>query len=213
MPDYSSEIAFNPYMSGWWPIWDTKAERNHAYILKHLCDMDLAVSLCPDKRVCIQAGGHVGLWPKALSKYFHTVLAFECEPSLFEAMKRNLEDYNQITVSDKALSDKEGQLLIKRSGSSGSNRIGVENANIPIDAITIDSLNLDVCDAIFLDVEHHEIFALRGAVETIKRCRPVLQVEELDVDNTEVRDFLATLGYTKVSKQGKDSIYTCQGAV
>jgi len=43
--------------------------------------------------------------------------------------------------------------------------------------IRLDDLHLPVCDLLYLDIEGYEIFALRGALETIRRCRPVVACE------------------------------------
>jgi Methyltransferase FkbM domain len=72
---------------------------------------------------------------------------------------------------------------------------------------TIDQFNLNP-DLIALDVEGYELSALRGAVETIQRCRPTIickQYAEV------VTGFLEGLGYRKVSKSWHDLIYVFGG--
>ena len=44
---------------------------------------------------------------------------------------------------------------------------------------TIDSLELERLDFIKLDIEGYELFALKGAEETIKRCKPLIAFEIL----------------------------------
>jgi FkbM family methyltransferase len=56
---------------------------------------------------------------------------------------------------------------------------------VPIDVITLDSLGLEKCQLLMLDVEGFELNALRGARETIMRCRPYLYVE---IDRPESRE-------------------------
>jgi hypothetical protein len=41
----------------------------------------------------------------------------------------------------------------------------------------IDDLGLDDCGLIYLDVEGYESKVIRGAVETIERCKPAIGVE------------------------------------
>lgn len=64
-------------------------------------------------------------------------------------------------------------------------------------ALTIDSLDAEDIILIQLDVEGHELEALEGAVETIKRCRPVIAVEDND-DNC--KSFLVKNNYSKARK-------------
>src|SRR4030095_13809625 len=47
-----------------------------------------------------------------------------------------------------------------------------------VEMITIDSLGLDAVGLIKLDIQGSETIALRGAEETLRRCRPVVLIEE-----------------------------------
>jgi FkbM family methyltransferase len=67
-----------------------------------------------------------------------------------------------------------------------------------VGVITIDSLNLDSCRLIKIDVEGMESEVLAGAKETIKRHRPIIWAEQLDHrDGTraEMAGVLKELGY------------------
>ncbi len=191
----------------WWPDWDTKTERNHAYILAHLKDMDYAISQCKSWNLCIQAGGHAGLWPRRLMGTFQQVISFEPDPDLYACLAANTgsQGLTNLTIANAALGEVEGTAFLKRSGSSGTNRIN-EADGFQVDVMTIDSLGLDFCDAIFLDVEHYEFQALLGAQETIKKYRPVIQIEE-EKEPGAAHELLLTLGYKYDQKQGKDRVY------
>jgi hypothetical protein len=73
-------------------------------------------------------------------------------------------------------------------------------------------LKLDHCDLIQLDIEGYEMFALRGAKETIKKFHPLICIEYVhfqhyDTDNKEVDNFLFSNGYELVAKYVTDRIY------
>jgi FkbM family methyltransferase len=85
-----------------------------------------------------------------------------------------------------------------------------------VETITIDSLNLDKCDFIKLDIEGAEPLALSGAMETIKKFHPVILFEhnhhqlsdKLYEDFGESRktsfEILNSLGYT-IAPVGSDN--------
>lgn len=203
-PPDNSEITFLKEIGLHWPSWDVKTKQNYIYILKYLCDMDFAITAAKQKNVCIQAGGHVGLWPIRLSQHFEKVITFEAEPSVATCLFQNTQSFPNISCDWAALSDKVGHLFIQRSGSSGSSRIKPDGAQVK--CLPIDSLQLAACDAIFLDVEHHELQVLNGAINTIDSFSPVIQVEELDSSDG-VQAFLENLRYKKVLKESKDAVY------
>jgi hypothetical protein len=62
--------------------------------------------------------------------------------------------------------------------------------------ITIDALELDACHIIKLDVAGMETDALRGAAATIRRCRPILYVEnDREPRSAELIGLLQSFGY------------------
>lgn len=200
-------ITYYPSWSLYWPNFDEKRDANYRYIQKHLVDMDYAISKCNENSVCIQAGGHVGLWPIKLSKNFDRVITFEAEPNLYKALEINVSRhaFNPVDVYNAALSDEAGLCGFKQSTSSGS--CAVSN-DVPATTLkhTVDNLVLPACDVIFLDIEGHEYQALQGARKTIERFRPVIQVEENNP--TLIDSFLVNeLGYSKDKKVGNDRVY------
>jgi hypothetical protein len=77
----------------------------------------------------------------------------------------------------------------------------------PVHQVTIDSLDLRECDAIFLDVEGYEVSALRGASETIARTRPVLMVEILPRSAEAITAHMAQIDYVRCGRVHGDFIY------
>jgi len=61
---------------------------------------------------------------------------------------------------------------------------------------TLDSLDLPNCHFIKVDVEGMELNVLKGAVNTINRCKPILYVENDRVNKSEpLARFIDSLGY------------------
>jgi hypothetical protein len=91
-------------------------------------------------------------------------------------------------------------------GNTGGWTITADDNGI-VPQMMIDDLVLTECDFIWLDIEGYEIFALRGATETIKKFKPVIFAER---DSHDVTSFLAEFGYQKKGASAADSIYVAQ---
>lgn len=63
--------------------------------------------------------------------------------------------------------------------------------------VTIDSLSVSDLSVIQLDVEGHELEALRGATETISANRPLIMIED---NNDNCQEFLHSIGYQYVGE-------------
>lgn len=133
------------------------------------------------RRTVVQAGGCCGVWPVRLSMFFETVRTFEPEAVNYQCLMANTSDIDNVIRTNAALGEIEKRVsmvwpdLYRNEGNPGAFHIG-DGDDLPM--ITIDSLQLDDCDLIYLDIEGYEVAALRGAAETIERCRPVIGVED-----------------------------------
>jgi FkbM family methyltransferase len=191
----------------WWP--DDVGEK-WAHSLRHVKSIEWAIKRARRRRTAVQAGGNVGLWPRALAKKFERVITFEPDAVSRECLRHNVADLRNVTVMETALGDHVGVCDIEHR-SLGSHRV-VEGAGVNV--ITLDGLDLRDVDLLQLDVEGYELHALRGARDTIARCRPIVQVElrnfgeRYDGDDAAVRAFLKTFGYEEVSQQpGNDFVF------
>jgi len=103
-------------------------------------------------------------------------------------------------------------------GSFSVNVTGPEGAGFDYYAvrmIPLDSLKLDGVGLVKIDIQGAEALALRGAEETLRRCNPVVLIEEKPYDErsteqTELcRKILLSYGYREGEKVGADRIYVC----
>jgi FkbM family methyltransferase len=202
----SAEVFWHEKAGMWWPVADRDPQTAWEFVRKRADDSREAVALAKMRRTCVQAGGYVGLWPLALAKSFERVLTFEVMPGMLEACRRNCEGTKNITVHGVGLGAKAGPAPLRPHGTAGSWRIDPEGS-MTCELATIDSLGLADCDAIILDVEGFEVDVLIGAAETIARCKPVIQVEELDRSAEAIRAHLAGLGYREAARVRKDGVY------
>ena len=154
--------------------------------------------------VCVQAGGNCGLYPRLLSEHFKRVYTFEPDHLNFFCLTHNCQKEN-IFKFQMALGAEHGlvDLDIYSMKNVGLHQV-VRGKQGCIPMITLDSLNLDACDLLQLDVEGFEIDALRGSQNTLKKYKPVIAVERTTM---EIEGFLYRFGYIRGKTVELDTIY------
>ena len=131
--------------------------------------------------------------------------AFEPQPRLFQVLCANLALNNiaNARAYPDACGAEPGEALVPlidydRVGNFGGVELARESGGegIKVTVRTIDGLGLDQCGLIKIDVEGFEPDVLRGAEATIRRCRPVLYVEnDRTAQQQQVIDLVASMGY------------------
>jgi FkbM family methyltransferase len=174
--------------------------------------LQAGLTYCRRRQVAVDIGAHVGLWARVLCDHFSRVLAFE--PVFTDCFRRNLEDKSNVTLYPVALSDRSGSVEMEvNEGNSGSTHV----ASVPtgrgetVPTATLDSYGLADVDLIKIDVEGWEYRVLRGAGETLLRCRPVVIFEhkghEKAYQETQGSvEYLRTLGAELFETTKKDVI-------
>lgn len=195
----------------WWPADDAWC---HSVIHQELPDLDGAIALTKGRKVAVQAGGNVGVWASHLAKQFERVETIEPNPVNYECLVRNVP--TNVNHRRGGFGDKPGSIgIVNVAGNAGAHYVSGDG-DIPI--ITIDSLALDACDLLCLDIEGSEPLALRGAEQIIRQFRPVIMFEEKGLseryygiarDSAEKWVLGLGLGYRVVSKVRADVILRC----
>ena len=157
------------------------------------------------RRVVVQAGGNLGMYPNLLAKYYDVVYTFEPDPSNFACLCMNTKLANVVKFN--AAVGSKNQLIsltLSNYANRGMTQIehGADGAYIP--TLMIDQLALPVCDLIWLDIEQYEQYGIEGAVETIKRCLPVIALETRNDPTVKLLD---SLGYSQVDQSTADGVF------
>lgn len=187
----------------WWP--DDEADKQFAWMLNRVTDVDVALPYVRTKGVCVQAGGFNGMWATRLAKFFERVYVFEPITHLFECLQKNTAHLPGVRSKNVALGSSNGLARIeyRRGGGSRSTGAGDEYPHV-----TIDSLGLTRCDAIYLDVEGSELDVLKGAESVVERFHPVITVEQWRDREPALHEWLKQRRYTLRTQVHGDQIWS-----
>jgi FkbM family methyltransferase len=170
--------------------------------------------------VVITAGGHIGMYVRFFAQHFKRVYAFEPDPIHFHCMVNNNQLDNVVKIQA-ALGDEHRLVNVGfgRPGTRQSYKVQDERIlegnfeaktepYIPL--LKIDDLNLPCCDLIQLDIEDYEYYAIRGAVETLRRHKPVVILENGQQEKT--ASIMRELNYQLVDVVQADSVFKYSGS-
>lgn len=192
----------------------------------------------------LDIGANIGCHSILYAKYLptSTVLAFEPQETIFKLLQHNVikNKLANIKLYNTAVGHKECQCTMSKMLYDGYNIEINYNSQTPfnsggisigengeqINMVTIDQFNLDRCDYIKMDVEGAEPLVLLGALETIKKHKPIIVFECSDKTvSDEMRralgiDFpintsttlLTELGYTITNLEGCNFIAMHKGS-
>lgn len=154
------------HLEDWILKWDDYQVPHRANALSHVKNW----------RVAVDIGAHVGLWSREFSEKFEHVHAFEPVPEHRECFAKNVT--KNYTLHPFAVGEKEGFVKMKTvEHSTGGTHIDPKEAgSTPV--VTLDSFAFPVVDFIKMDCEAYELFVLKGARETLLRCKPIVCLEQ-----------------------------------
>ena len=173
-----------------------------------------ALGFCNQFRTVIDGGAHIGSWTVYLADKFDRVISFEPLESNYECLLENIRGIDNVEPHKAALGDKETRLSMHPPVNPGNSGAGWVMSGDDFESITVDSLDINNLDFLKLDIEGYEPHAITGAVETIKRCKPVILVEQKQITARfglpfdEAGKRIEALGYKLRAKMNNDYIYS-----
>lgn len=171
-------------------------------------ELRLLPLLCDRSTAFLDLGANAGAYSMLAARTSRHVYAVEPHPALARRLRAALVGHG--TVFDLAASDREGTSTLHiplRDGQDVHWRSSVEpeanpgfaSREVTVRLRPVDSLDLPTVGVVKIDVEGHELAALRGARGLLVRDRPVVIVESEERHRAgsveEVRQFLEELGY------------------
>lgn len=198
----------------WWPMGDRLEVRSRKGRLTNSRQtVDAIVAKAKTRGTCVQAGGHIGLWPLHLAQHFTTVYTFEPHCDNFRCLVRNVSACNVYPVRGVLGCDSGGVTITRDRPYSGVHYVKPQVRG-PVPTFRIDDLSVSDLSAIVLDVEGFELPALRGAEASIRAHRPLIVLEDLNLGDRlgygtmqDIETWLASLGYGAPQTLHKNDIY------
>ena len=161
--------------------------------------LKLATQAGKDK-IVLDIGANIGAIAQALEQSGFTVEAFEPLPEVFALLKKNFKG----KAHNVALGERGGTTTMPKISYDKENNFGgfscgtayKDAGSIDIPIHKLDDYKFDNIGLMKIDVEGYEERVLRGAMETIKRCKPILYMEDdRDDKSASLHKTLAELGY------------------
>jgi FkbM family methyltransferase len=142
----------------------------------------------------LDVGAYIGTHTMAFARFVGStgrVISVEAQPDTFAVLKKNVEEnFATVELENAIASSTSGEIIIPtidvdRESSFGSaSLVSAVSESLPqksdrasVRSITIDSLGLQECALIKIDVEGVEDMVLNGAAQTLQRCLPIVYCE------------------------------------
>jgi len=180
-----------------------------------------------DWRLAIDLGANVGIFARHFASRFDEVWAIEPLTANIECLKRNIPE--NVKIKKFAIGDAEREATIYLTPKSLGGAFVFDHDGVdhpPLKSIddtlmehvqmrTIDSFELEHLGLFKLDIQGSEVIAIKGAEKTLRRCRPVVLIEEKPVGGpggttdhiAAATALLVELGMTPKERVGADRIY------
>jgi len=178
-------------------------------------NIDDLLKVIGDKKIkrSLDIGGWIGLWSLELSKISEQIELFEPNKLHMLCAEKNLSKVSNVNFHNFATGNDHKTVGMSYRNNGHTGTFSVTSHEGDIQCIPIDSFNFDDVDLVKIDVEGYELFVLEGMVSTIKKCKPIIQIEYNG--NTKywnqpkklIHDFLTSLGLERKVKNWPDCIY------
>lgn len=201
------------------PLWFPAEERHFLFMGDKVAgyqrpQRDYAMSLVRDFSLAIDVGAHVGIFSRHFALRFDRVIAFEPIENLRDCLVRNVPP--NVEIVGKAVGSYCGRIRMDRRSTTNSGCSFIADAgDYEVEMVTIDSLELPNLGLIKIDVQGFDHIVLHGATETLRRCRPVVLIEEKPIGGPDgpthhidaTREIMASVGAQPAQLVGADRTY------
>lgn len=173
----------------------------------------------------LDVGANVGSWSLPMARRFpqNHIRAFECQEILARCFNQmlDLNNINNVTIYQCAVSDVEseiefdsidydvggnlGAFELEPVKNSDFNGFRLNNQTTRVKTCTIDSFNFEQVGLIKIDAEGMEHKIIKGAVNTLQRCKSVVLFENHKTNLDEILNIFSSIKYQIIGQFGQMS--------
>lgn len=130
------------------------------------------------QKTIVDVGANIGNHTLYFANFlkYQNIVCFEPIRENFKLLETNTA-YPNIKLHQLALSNQKGTVKMELN-TRNMGACKVSPTGFPVQATTLDSFNFQNLTLLKIDVERHEPQMLEGARETIKRCHPLILIED-----------------------------------
>jgi FkbM family methyltransferase len=152
----------------------------------------------------IDVGAHIGIFSRRMAKAFTLVHSFEPDAHNYACLVRNVSSWT-VRATYGAAGAQRGMGNVRVDAVANTGARGFESSSSgSVPMFAVDEFDYYGLGLMKIDTEGYEHRVLVGALETLKRHKPVLIIERPQEDSLNV---LRLVGYRLVDVVGKDSIF------
>tara|TARA_B100000900_G_scaffold414486_1_gene441259 strand:- start:1551 stop:2195 length:645 start_codon:yes stop_codon:yes gene_type:complete len=188
------------------PTGDTYLTSKPSYKLE---EFEMAKPYFKNNSVAIDIGAHVGFWTHRLATEFDRVIAVEPVEDYIRCLEKNIADYeHKVEVHGLGLGFKDNIVLdidrVKTNSTlttTADYTCDEQSTEYTMDLFVKKMLDEAVegsasIDFIKIVVEGYELDILEGGKEVINKYKPTLFIEDKNMEDEDIADFMEAMGYT-----------------
>ena len=169
-----------------------------------------AIKFCNSRRTAVDVGAHYGLMTYNMAQLFNSVHAFEVRPEVYSCLAKNVEhlQMSKVTAYPYGLGAETKRVGLNIKPTKTFSTHVLEGGN-EAEVRPLDELELQDVDFIKMDAEGYEPLVVQGAINTIKRYKPVIFYEckghetRFGYEQNAVLELLKPLGYKTLGRLDK----------
>lgn len=195
-------------VDGWWCVDEMNSAGTHLGRAKEFMTKLGEVS----RGVVVQAGGHIGTYPKTLAMEFKRVYTFEPEWHNWQCLTRNTSGLSNVYPARAVLGNVRGPVgLTLARRNTGKHCVDFDGSDVL--SFRLDDLALRSCALLALDVEGMELSVLEGAERTVDRLRPWICTEDNGLsarfgdDSEGLKEWMERHNYEFAEAWGEDKLW------
>ena len=165
----------------------------------------------------VDIGGHIGTTALPYSRFFKNVVVYEPNKVNYRNLLKNIQfnKCNNILCKNIGLYNKTIKANILKHGTNSGCFFIKENNNGDTNLVKLDDEDIPgQIDFIKIDTEGSELFILEGAIKTINKFKPLIQIETnstskklFNYDKSKIFIFMKNLGYKIYDDDDNDPIF------